>query len=123
MRFIRSKKVQDRQLRSIPRNSECPSFGGLRVPCELHRARDAFAFLYVDQLIRFHIFDRVDLPAGPVDFEHVNFFHLPQAEVNPEIILRNVTAATADLVNLPMRLQFSWHACYTNDTCSNTAAI
>src|ERR1700730_15653793 len=123
MRFIRSKKVQDRQLRPIPRNSECPSFGGLRVPRELHGARDALAFLHVHQLIRLNVFHRVDLPAGPVDFEHVDFLHFPQAEVNPEVILRNVTAATAYLVNLPMRLSFSWHARYTNEACPNSAAI
>ena len=52
-----------------------------------HGTDHAFAFFYEEQLIRFRVFDGVHLAAGPADFEQINFLRLPQAEVNPQIVL------------------------------------
>ena len=68
--------------------------------CELHGARDSFAFFDEDDLIYFHIFQRVDLTAGPMDFENIDFFRFAQAKVNPQIVLGEVATAASDFVDL-----------------------
>src|ERR1700691_2743748 len=59
-----------------------PSLGSVR---ELHRADDSYAFLHYNQLIHLDVFQPIDLPAGPVNFQRLDLFRLPQSEVNPQI--------------------------------------
>lgn len=75
-----------------------------RILIELHRARDAFAFLHVDHLVRLYIFQAIDLPARPSDFKRIDLLRLAQTKMNPQIALRKVPAAAANLVDLAMRL-------------------
>ena len=60
---------------------------------ELHGAHNAFAFLDENQLIDFDIFQSIHLPAGPADFEQLDFVRLAQAKVPTG--LRAVTACEA----------------------------
>src|SRR4030081_2304871 len=74
---------------------------------KLHSAGNAFTFLDEDQLIRFYVFDGVDLATRPADFQYLNLFSLANAEVYSQIVLRDVTAAASNFIDLLVRLRFS----------------
>ncbi len=42
------------------------------------RAIDSLAFFHEDHLVHFHVFQRIDLAAGPANLEHVDFLSLPR---------------------------------------------
>src|SRR6266478_4078742 len=71
--------------------------GLLRV--ELHGADDAFALFDEDHLIRLDIFQCFDEAAGPADFEELDAFCFADAEMDAEIVLREIAAAAADFVD------------------------
>src|SRR5260370_34368670 len=69
-----------------------------------HGPHDTFAFFDVNELIGLHVLQRVYLPARPANLQHLNLLRFPQAEMNAQIVLRDVAAAAADFVDLLVRL-------------------
>src|SRR5258708_1656010 len=67
---------------------------------ELLGADDAFALFDEDYLIWLDVFQRFDEAARPADFEELDGFGFADAEVDAEIILREIAATTADFVDL-----------------------
>src|SRR5450631_3194327 len=98
-------------------------FSGLRIFRELHRVRNPFAFLHEDYLIRLDVFQRVDLPAGPLYLQHVDLLGLAQAEVNPQITLRKIASTAANLVDLLMRLRLPGWMSHAHESSANPAAV
>src|SRR5882672_12336943 len=70
---------------------------------ELHGADDAFAFLDEDHLVRLDVFQRFDEAAGPADFEQLHLVRFADAEMDAQIILREISAAAAYFVDLRMQ--------------------
>src|SRR5712671_2555009 len=88
-----------------------------------HRPHNAFTFFNVNQLVGLHIFQRVDLSCWPANFQNLRLVRFAQAEVNAQVVLRDVAAAAANLVNLLMRLRFIRRTAKAAQPRSNTAAI
>src|SRR5579864_4772290 len=90
---------------------------------KLSSAHDARALLHVDKLVGLDVLDGVDLAAGPVDLQHVDLVRLAKAEMNPQIALREIAAATADFVDLLVRLVLAGYFRYAFQACSDSSAI
>ena len=90
---------------------------------ELHGAIDSLPFFHVNQLIRFDVFQRVDLAAGPPNFEQIDFRCFADSKVDPKIILRKVTAAAADFVDLSNAVLLRPGQRHTPQPRANTAPI
>src|SRR6202790_4599611 len=90
---------------------------------ELRGANNSFALLHHDQLVGLHVFQRVHAAARPANFEQLNLLRFSNAEVHAQVILRNVAAAAAHLINLLMRLRFPGQVGHAAQTRANSAAI
>ena len=97
--------------------------GFLLSPVEVDGAHNALTLFYVDQLIRLEVFHRIHLAAGPVNLQQIHFFSLAEAEMNSQIVLRNVAAAAADFVDLLMWFGLIRWVGYTFQTRPDAAAI
>src|SRR5579863_9727553 len=63
-----------------------------------------FAAFFDDiQPVYIQVFNLIDLPAKPADFEHIHLSSLIQTEVNARIVLRKIAAAAAQLFDLNER--------------------
>src|SRR5260370_25730021 len=65
-----------------------------------HGPHDAFAFVHVNELIGLHVLPRIDLPAGPANLQRLDLIRFPQAEVNAQVVLRDIAAAATDFIDL-----------------------
>ena len=74
-------------------------------------------------LVHLDIFQRIDLAAGPANLKRVDFLGLSQAKVDSQIVLREVSAAAADFVDLLMRLRFSGRVRHAHQARADSAAI
>ena len=61
---------------------------------------DSFPFQQGIKAIGCEVLDRLDLPGRPADLQRLDLLCCPQAKVQTEITLRDVTTATANLVGL-----------------------
>ena len=95
----------------------------LTTPAELHVPDNAFAFFHEDQLIGFDIFQGIYLATGPADFQQLHFVRFAQTKVDPQIILREVAATAADLVNLLMRFRLARGLCDATQPGADAAAV
>src|SRR5580704_14113672 len=93
------------------------------LPLKRLRLHDAFALFYNDQLIGFDVLERVHLSARPANLDHFGLAGFSQAEVNPQIVLRDVAAAAAHFVDLLVRLGFVWGMADAHQPCSDAAAV
>src|SRR6266404_121752 len=90
---------------------------------ELHGADDAFAFFDEDHLIRLDVFQRFDEAAGPADFEEFDVFSFANAEMDAQIILREISAAAPHFVDLRMQTLLARKMRDAFDACADAAAI
>jgi hypothetical protein len=88
----------------------------------LHR-KNSSALLNSDKLIGHDISHCIHLPAGPPNFEQIYFPRFAEPEVNSQIALRKVAAATSDFINLPVRFAFSGKSRDTTHTRANSTAV
>jgi len=58
------------------------------------------SFFDGQDLVRADVGDLINCAAGPADFYQINLRSVLESEVQPEIILRNVTCTTIDLFDL-----------------------
>jgi len=90
---------------------------------ELHGADDAFALFDEDHLVRLDIFQCFDEAAGPADFEELDAFCFADAEMDAEIVLREIAAAAADFVDLRMQTLLAGEMRDAFDARADAAAI
>ena len=83
--------MQRKSLKPGPRALPFPESGrtayffpGFCLLCsgKLHRAHQAFAFFYEGQLIGLDVLQRINLPAGPANFQQIDLFCFSQSKVN-----------------------------------------
>src|SRR5580692_2781682 len=90
---------------------------------KFYRPHNSFAFFHHDQLVRLHILQGVNRAAWPADFEQLHLLRFSDTKMNAQIILRNVTAATAYLVNLLVRLRFARRMRNATQAGADAAAV
>src|SRR6266403_4446874 len=95
------------------------SFGRI----ELHGANDAFAFFDEDDLIGLDVFEGFDEAAGPADFEELDGFGFADAEMDAQIILREIAATAAHFVDLRMQTLLAGPMSDAFDARADAAAI
>src|SRR2546426_2079508 len=78
--------------------------------CEVFLLNQTFAFFNRHHLIHADAGHGIDNAAGPTHLDEVDCGPLLEAEVQPQIILREVTAAAADLVYLGQAARGDLHA-------------
>src|SRR5579863_10189098 len=84
---------------------------------------DSLAFGNVIKTIGTEILERVDLAAGPADFEQFDFCGRAKSEVHAQIVLRKIAAAAADFVDLLMGFGFAGNLSDATDAGSDAAAV
>src|SRR5258705_5454360 len=60
-----------------------------------HGAHDSRSFFCIHDLVGLHVFDRIDLPAGPADLQKIHFLGLAESEVHAQIFLREIAPTAA----------------------------
>src|SRR3974390_2086879 len=99
------------------------SFTRLRNFRKLLRSRNPHAFRYEDDLIRLNIFQRVNLPARPANLEDVDLLFFAQSEVNAQVALRDVSASSADFIDLLMWFRFPRWMGHASDTGADAPPV
>ena len=90
---------------------------------EFRRADDTLALSDDNHFVRLDVLKGIDRAAGPANFEQVDFFCFPQAEVHAQIVLRDVAAAAADFVNLLVWFGFTRRIRDATQSRADAAAI
>src|SRR6516165_1826618 len=86
-------------------------------------AHDAFALSHIDELVGLNVFQCVHHSTRPTNFENVDFGSVSDAEMDPQVILREVSAAAADFIDLLVRLGLTRHLNDAAHPCSDSAAV
>jgi hypothetical protein len=92
-------------------------------PIAGHGLDNSLTFFDMEELINFHILQRIQPATWPTNLEKVNLLGFAQTKMHSQVILREITAATAYFIHLRVRLRFAWGLGDAANTSANATAI